>query len=86
MQKQSRVVGRVASVSVSDNQIVQPGNPLLQIEPEPYARAVETAPLALRQALQSLGVSTAWFEAAQAASNSALALLVQARGGRCPTH
>jgi len=62
----SRVSGELLRVSVSDDQVVEAGDLLAEIDPTPFRRAVETAEADLEAAGQSIGASTADVAAAQA--------------------
>ncbi|MCT4557301.1 MAG: HlyD family secretion protein [Pelagimonas sp.] len=61
-----RVSGRAVDVLVQDNQLVQPGDPLFQIDAEPYELAVKTARARLQETVQGINASTSQIEAAQA--------------------
>jgi multidrug resistance efflux pump len=61
-----RVSGQVIEVNVHDNQTVEQGQSLFQIDPEPFRIAVESAEAALALAGQTIGASTAQVAAAQA--------------------
>jgi multidrug resistance efflux pump len=71
------VSGTVASVDVRNNQRVQAGQELFQIDPERYRLAVQTAEADLQTARQSMGASSANVSAAEAALVSAKANLVR---------
>ena len=75
----SRVTGELLRVAVADNQTVEPGDLLAEIDPTPFRLAVEAAEAELEQAGQSIGASTA--EVASAAANvaEAQALLTNSR-------
>ena len=71
------VSGTVIAVEVGNNQRVQAGQVLFQIDPERYQLAVQTAEADLQTARQSMGASSANVTAAQAALASAEANLVR---------
>lgn len=71
------VSGTVVSVDVGNNQRVQAGQALFQIDPERYQLAVQTAEADLQTARQSMGASSANVTAAEAALVSADANLVR---------
>lgn len=73
------ISGTVSSVSVSNNQIVEPGQELFRIDAESYGYAVKTAEAALQQAYQGQGAASANVDAAQASLESARAKLEQSR-------
>ena len=75
----SRVSGELLRVAVIDNQTVEPGDLLAEIDPTPFRLAVETAEADLARAGQSIGASTAGVAAAQAKLAEAQALLVNSR-------
>jgi len=60
-----QVAGNVSRVAVSDNQGVEEGHLLVQIDPREYELAVEEARVELEQAGQEVGADTAAVEAAQ---------------------
>jgi len=60
------VGGRVVSVNVRDNELVEEGGVLFAIDPEPFKLAVAQAQARLDQAGQSVGADTASVEAAAA--------------------
>ncbi|MAS41769.1 MAG: transporter [Rhodobacteraceae bacterium] len=60
------VTGHVDRVGVVDNQVVQQGDALFAIDPEPFEIAVSQAQARLEQAGQSVGANTAAVDAAQA--------------------
>jgi multidrug resistance efflux pump len=74
-----RVQGELLTVAVSDNQVVEPGTLLAEIDPTPFRLAVETAVAELERVGQSIGASTAEVAAAQAKLAEAEALLVNTR-------
>jgi multidrug resistance efflux pump len=61
-----QVSGKVVSVKVEKDQMVQPGDPLLRIDPSDYQLAVESAESALELAGQEIGAGTATVSTAQA--------------------
>ncbi len=61
-----QVSGKVVSVKVVKDQIVQPGDPLLRIDPSDYQLAVEAAESSLELAGQEIGAGTATVTTAQA--------------------
>jgi len=61
-----RVSGQVIAVNVADNQQVDQGQTLFEIDPEPFRIAVNSAEAALELAGQNVGASTAQVAAAQA--------------------
>lgn len=73
------VSGTVTSVSVSNNQIVEPGQELFTIDNEQYSLAVRQAEAALEQAYQGLGAAGANIDAARATLDSATANMNRAR-------
>jgi multidrug resistance efflux pump len=73
------ISGTVSSVSVSNNQLVEPGQELFRIDAESYGYAVKTAEAALQQAYQGQGAASANVDAAQASLESARAKLEQSR-------
>lgn len=74
----SEMSGTVVSVGVSNNQVVEAGQVLFQIDPERYQLALAKAEADMQSARQSLGASSAGVEAAEAALASAQANLVRA--------
>ena len=78
------VSGRVRSVPVSDNQIVEQGETLFELDPTPFEIAVAQAQAKLDQAGQSVGASTASVDTAQARLDEARAnaINVQAQSDR----
>jgi multidrug resistance efflux pump len=62
----SRVSGELLRVAVSDDQTVEAGALLAEIDPTPFRLAVEAAEAELERAGQSIGASTAEVAAAQA--------------------
>jgi multidrug resistance efflux pump len=62
----SRVSGELLRVLVSDNETVEAGTLLAEIDPTPFLLAVETGEADLAQVGQSIGASTAGVAAAQA--------------------
>jgi multidrug resistance efflux pump len=73
------VSGTVTKVAVSSNQSVVAGDLLFQIDRAKYELAVGNAEVALEQARQATGVSTANVEAARAQVKTARATLVRAQ-------
>jgi multidrug resistance efflux pump len=74
----AQVSGNVTEVMVGNNQLVNSGQVLLQIDRAQYLLAVETAQANLQTARQATGASTASVEAAEAAVSSARANLLRA--------
>jgi len=74
----AQVSGSVTEVLVSNNQLVDAGQVLLQIDRAQYRLAVETAEANLQTARQATGASTASVDAAKAAVASAKANLLRA--------
>lgn len=72
------VSGTVTNVAVANNQAVEAGDLLIQIDRERYALAVETAEANLQSARQATGASTANIDAAEAQVLSAEANLLRA--------
>jgi multidrug resistance efflux pump len=68
------VAGKVIEIGVTDNAIVQTGDLLFRIDPQPYEIAVQQSEAKLAQVGQTLGASTS-------AVDSAQARLVEARAG-----
>lgn len=62
-----RVSSRAVEVFVRDNQLVQPGDDLFQIDPEPYELAVRTARARLQETVQGINASTSQIETVQVA-------------------
>ena len=60
------VTGQVRGVGVSDNQVVEAGETLFEIDPTPFRIAVDQAQARLDQAGQNIGASTAAVDSAQA--------------------
>ncbi len=73
------VSGTVSSVSVSNNQLVEPGQELFRIDAQRYGYAVQSAEAALQQAYQGQGAAQANVDAAQAALEASMANLERAR-------
>ncbi|CAM3943859.1 HlyD family secretion protein [Shewanella aquimarina] len=69
----SEVAGNITEVNVRDNQIVEAGEPLFQIDPRNYRLAVQSAQANLSLAGQNIGASTAAVEVAQAKVVDAIA-------------
>lgn len=80
----SRVPGELLRVAVSDDQVVEAGDLLAEIDPTPFVLAVEAAEAELEQAGQAIGASTAEVAAAAAQLAEAQAVLAnsQAQAGR----
>jgi len=74
----AQVSGNVTEVQVGNNQLVDAGQVLLQIDPAQYHLAVATAEANLQTARQATGASTASVDAAKAAVTSAKANLLRA--------
>jgi multidrug resistance efflux pump len=74
----AQVSGNVTEVLVSNNQLVDADQALLQIDPAQYQLAVETAEANLQTARQATGASTASVDAAEAGVASARANLLRA--------
>lgn len=75
----SRVTGELLRVLVSDNENVEAGTLLAEIDPTPFRLAVEAAEAELAQAGQAIGASTADVAAAQARVAVAQAALTNSR-------
>jgi multidrug resistance efflux pump len=75
----AEVSGTITSVSVSNNQLVEPGQELFTIDNEQYSLAVKQAEAALDQAYQGLGAAGANVDAARATLDSAMANMQRAR-------
>ena len=75
----SRVSGELLRVTVSDNETVEAGTLLAEIDPTPFELAVEAAEAELAQVGQSIGASTADVAAAQARLAETQAVLTNAR-------
>jgi multidrug resistance efflux pump len=71
------VSGTIVAVNVGNNQRVEAGQELFEIDPERYQLAVQTAEADLQTARQSMGASSANVSAAEAALASAKANLVR---------
>ena len=74
-----QVTGNVMSVNVSNNQPVEEGDVLLQLDESRYVLAVNKAQADLEQAEQQFGASTAGVESAAASIKAAEAELVRAQ-------
>jgi multidrug resistance efflux pump len=61
------VAGNVVEIAVLDNQVVNGGDLLFRIDPQPYEVAVREAEAAVDRAGQSIGAGTAGITAAEAA-------------------
>ena len=75
----SRISGELLRVAVGDDQTVEAGTVLFEIDPTPFRLAVETAEADLAQVGQSIGASTADVAAAQARVAEAEAVLTNSR-------
>lgn len=75
----SRVSGELLQVAVSDNETVEPGALLAEIDPTPFQLAVEAAEAELEGVGQTIGASTADVAAAQARVAEAQAVLTNSR-------
>ncbi|MFV2090646.1 MAG: HlyD family secretion protein, partial [Pseudomonadales bacterium] len=75
----AQVSGSVTEVLVGNNQSVESGDVLFQIDPTQYQLAVDTAEANLQTARQSTGASTASVDVAEAGIISAEASLLRAR-------
>ena len=73
------VAGNAVEVAVIDNQVVDPGDLLFRIDPQPYEVAVREAEAAVDRAGQSIGANTAGVTAAEAAVADAQAQLTNAQ-------
>ena len=74
-----RISGELKRVAVSDNQIVEAGTLLAEIDPTPFQLAVEAAQAELERVGQSIGASTANVAAAQARLAETQAVLVNTK-------
>ena len=74
-----RISGELLRVAVSDDEIVEAGTLLFEIDPTPFRLAVEAAEADLAQVGQSIGASTADVAAAQARVAEAEAILTNSR-------
>ena len=72
-------LGELLHVAVSDDEIVEAGTLLFEIDPTPFRLAVEAAEADLEQVGQSIGASTADVAAAQARVTEAEAVLTNSR-------
>ena len=75
----SRISGELLRVAVSDDEVVEAGTLLFEIDPTPFRLAVEAAEADLAQVGQSIGASTADVAAAQARVAEADAILTNSR-------
>jgi multidrug resistance efflux pump len=75
----SRISGELMRVAVRDDEIVEAGTLLFEIDPTPFRLAVEAAEADLAQVGQSIGASTADVAAAQARVAEAEAVLTNSR-------
>ncbi|MFD2838336.1 HlyD family secretion protein [Azotobacter vinelandii] len=73
------VAGRVIGVAVRDNQHVEAGQLLFELDPEPYRIAVERARAELENVRRQVGAGTAGIDAALAGLRAAQANEVKAR-------
>lgn len=73
------VSGRIRSVPVSDNQVVEADDLLFELDPTPFEIAVSQAQARLDQAGQSVGASTASVDTAQAQLEEARANEINVR-------
>ncbi|MFV7771332.1 HlyD family secretion protein [Shewanella marisflavi] len=69
----AEVAGNITEVNVKDNQVVEAGDPLFQIDPRNYQLALQAAQANLQLAGQNIGASTAAVEVAQAKVIDAIA-------------
>ncbi|HSC85489.1 MAG TPA: HlyD family secretion protein [Pseudomonas sp.] len=76
------VAGRVKQVLVSNNQMVQAGQVLFELNPEPYAIAVARAKAELQNMRGQVGASTAAIDSALASQRAAEAGELEARQDR----
>ena len=74
-----RISGELLRVAVSDDEIVEAGALLFEIDPTPFRLAVEAAEADLAQVGQTIGASTADVAAAQARVAEAEAILTNSR-------
>ena len=75
----ARISGELLRVAVSDDEVVEAGTLLFEIDPTPFRLAVEAAEADLAQVGQSIGASTADVAAAQARVAEAEAILINSR-------
>ena len=75
----SRVTGELLRVTVSDNEVVEAGTLLAEIDPTPFRLAVQAAEAELERVGQSIGASTADVASAQARVAEAQAVLTNSR-------
>lgn len=75
----AEVSGNIIDVKVKDNQVVEAGEPLFEIDPRNYQISLQTAQANLATAGQNIGASTAAVEVAQAKVVDALAARNNAR-------
>lgn len=76
------VAGRVIRVAVRNNQTVEAGQLLFELDPEPYRIAVERARAELESVRRQVGASTAGIDSALAALRAAEAGALEARQDR----
>ncbi|MCL1041669.1 HlyD family secretion protein [Shewanella marisflavi] len=69
----AEVAGNITEVNVKDNQVVEAGDPLFQVDPRNYQLALQAAQANLELAGQNIGASTAAVEVAQAKVVDAIA-------------
>ncbi|MEX3314122.1 HlyD family secretion protein [Sulfitobacter sp. PS-8MA] len=74
-----RVSGEVLRVQVQDDAVVQAGDPLFQLDPQPFELAVKQAEANLTSTVQNIDASGASLVAAQAAVSQARAALETTR-------
>ncbi|MGH6895976.1 MAG: HlyD family secretion protein [Geminicoccaceae bacterium] len=74
-----QVAGNIVKVHVADNQFVQEGDPLLEIDPSQYRLAVQSAKIELQQQRQDVATLEAAIHSAAAGVASAQATLEEAR-------
>ena len=74
-----RVSGQVSEVLVTDNAIVETGQPLFRLDPRPLELAVRQAEVSLAQAVQTTKASAAAISSSQAAVSRARANVENAR-------
>ena len=81
----AQISGQVTKVHVTNNQVVEQGAPLFEIDPRPYRLALEKAQAQLQLAQQSVGQQSAAVAAAQAQVNQREAELHNARSNNART-
>lgn len=82
----SQVSGQAAEIAVQDNQHVNKGDLLLQIDPRPFQIALDQAQAALALARQNVGQSSAAVRAAEADVAQKRSELAQARSDAARIH